>query len=365
MFRTLTNGSLIQVIGDPHFGRKFINGVPLNRRGEREAGQMKLFRSLMNNLVEDGDSDVGVPDREVEAVIMMGDLFDQFKVDNNILLEVYEVIAEASWNHEDVEFFMIQGNHDVTRDNESVSSFEVLARMLNHRANVTFVTTPEYHTTKSGDTIVMFPYDAFDKSAEAARLAKFWNTSHISAAFGHWDIEDFGNDHNLIPIKELAPIVDYIFTGHVHTPTTWWVTKDGYHMDETIITETFDKITRIEVIGSMQPYSHGEDPMGKMYVTVDLETYQDAISKHPDWYHNHALRIILKKGEELPLNIDAMQIAYKFVDENEQDEVEAKMEVFSFKTLFDDCLKENNVTDEQIETVWDKYQEKSRDAQEA
>jgi len=52
------------LIGDPHLGRDFRNGTPLNRRGEREAMQLAQFKE-----------ELATPD--VHLIVMVGDLFDK------------------------------------------------------------------------------------------------------------------------------------------------------------------------------------------------------------------------------------------------------------------------------------------------
>jgi len=360
MFHTLTNGNVIHLIGDPHFGRKFLNGVALHRRGEREQMQAWQFNDLMINITNaDGI--------KAKAVVMMGDLFDQFKVDNNTLLTVYDLIAKAAWTHEDVTFFMIQGNHDVTRDTESTSSFDVLERMLIHRPNVVFIKEPTQYTIngdagRPSDLLLLFPYDAFSTSNELAlgEIDLLFGRK-VSAAFGHWDVEDFGgNNANLIPAAVLAPYCDYIFTGHVHTPKLWVLKKDGSQYPQ--ISEPH---VTVVVVGSMQPYSHGEDPNNNLYVTLPLETITQRLLKDPTEFHHKCVRVLLKKGEEIPTDLDVMQISFKYVDEDEKEENEVKMEIFSFRELFMSCMTENEISEETAESVWSKYQERNRDAQEA
>ena len=358
MFVRLNSGALLTLIGDPHFGRKFVNGVPLNRRGDREESQKELFKNLMFNL----DLGEDVP-TQVSAVVMMGDLFDGFHVDNDTLVEVYTIIAQAANRAPDVPFFMIQGNHDITRNAELKSSFDVLERMLIHKENVIFVKEPtRYYLKNTNDLLLFFPYDAFAKQADLAREEiALGGADKVAAAFGHWDIEDFGKDDNLIPLKELAPVCDYIFTGHVHTPKMWVVNQQGLPP----VGGELEKLCTVNVVGSMQPYTHGEDPTGVMYRTLTLAEVNKAIEAEPDVFHNVCLRVVLKKDEELPENLDVLQLAVKYVDDENQEENEVKMEIFSFKALFDQCMIENNVPADTIKVVWGRYQEKNKDAQDS
>jgi len=48
------SGKKVQVLGDQHFGRKFTNGVPIHRRGEREK---MMIRHLCKHML-DMDCDI-------------------------------------------------------------------------------------------------------------------------------------------------------------------------------------------------------------------------------------------------------------------------------------------------------------------
>jgi len=114
----------------------------------------------------------------------------------------------------------------------------------------------------------------------------------------------------------------------------------------------------VQAVGSMQPYTHSEDPDGLLYVTKTLEEYQEAVDKDPQAFHHNCLRILLKQGEELPDDIDCLQFTYKVVKEDgEQEELEVKMEDFDFKKLFKDTLLAHDVDEEYIEEIWKTYKE--------
>jgi hypothetical protein len=121
----------------------------------------------------------------------------------------------------------------------------------------------------------------------------------------------------------------------------------------------------VVVVGSMQPYSHGEDPNNNIYVTVPLEIITQRLLKDPTEFHNKCVRVLLKKGEEIPANLDVLQLSFKYVDQDEKEENEVQMEIFSFRELFMGCMTENEIPEETAEAVWSKYQERNRDAQDA
>jgi len=331
--------STIAVIGDPHFGKKFLNGVDLSRRGEREQSQYEDFRNQM--------TDIG----EARTVIVMGDLFDQFRIEIDTLCSVTAIICQAAVSHPDVDYFILQGNHDITRNKETWSSFDLAERMCGFADNIHFVKEIEYHSTSDGsDTLMLIPYDAFTSAADLVSAQKFWKLNEIAAAFGHWDIEDFGHTHNLIPLKELGSMVtDHIFTGHIHTPSEFSHEGDNGPI-------------KVTVVGSLQPYTHGEDPTEKYYVTRTLAQYEAAIAADPLAFHNKVLRLYLKDDEQVPDNVDALQFSFKYVDKDNQEEVEVKTETFSFRGLFDESMTENEVPPDVAQGIWNRYEEIASDA---
>ena len=73
------------LLGDPHLGRKFVTGVPLDRRGDREKMQMEQFE----------DEVIGIPPGR-HFHVCMGDLFDKHTVDNKWVDFAYETYRQAA-----------------------------------------------------------------------------------------------------------------------------------------------------------------------------------------------------------------------------------------------------------------------------
>ena len=343
--------SMLKLIGDPHLGKEFVTGVPLHRKGERERSQFAHFRNELLDLTFDG--------RKAATCIIMGDIFDKFIVNHNVLMETFLILADAAYLNPDVTYIILQGNHDVSRDMEKISSFQVLMSMLSHLGNIEFIQDVQIiYTADGSDGLMLVPYDAFKSARQLVEEQQVWKTNDLIAAFGHWDIECFdGKDFNLIPLEQLAPLVDYIYTGHIHAEQDFVVDKQGQRLVHTNLEQTSFPIVLVTVTGSMQPCSHAEDPLGRIYVTVTLEQYQDAIAKDSKIFHNKFLRFDLKKGEELPPDIDAQSITFRYFTEVQSDEVEVKMAVFNFQTLFEETFKENEVPDDTTKKVWSEYEE--------
>jgi len=325
------------VIGDPHLGKKFTNGVPLDRRGEREAHQYETFRVSLHAAAE-----------ESSLVVMMGDLFDQYMVEGSDLYETYLIYKEVAEAHPAVRFVLIRGNHDVSRYIARRSSFDILAAMLEKFNNIIVVLQPIL-LKENSDVYLFFPYDAFQSTRELLTgiMRQFTTPGEkYTAIFGHWDIESFGgSDYNLCPFDLLAPtLVDggKIITGHVHEAQIF-----------TIPDETFQVI----VTGSMLPYSHGEDSNGNIYVTMTLAEFEAA----PISFRDKSVRLLLRPGQVPPDNIDALQISHKYVDDNKVEETEVRMTNFSFKELFEKVFSEHGLDEEVTNAYWEKYKEKNTD----
>lgn len=345
MLKQISN-SLVKLIGDPHLGKKFITDVPLDRRGEREKFQGQKFLSELHDLDKDGV--------RARTCIIMGDLFQDFEVPSSVVYQAFQALASAAILNEDVTYVILQGNHDVTRNTSSKSSLELLECMLGHINNILIVREVEIVITADGsDPLLMVPYDAFTSAKDLVELQLPMINSafqgRVAAAFGHWDIEQFDEDntHNLVPKEQLCEITDLIVTGHVHK----YQEKDLGDGKTLLVT------------GSMLPYSHGEDPNGVFYTTVTLKEYNDAVEKDPRVFHDKSLRILLEDGEEPPVDFDCYQFAIKRGKKvTTSEDVEVVIADFSFKKLYDECMKDNAVEQELSDSYWDRYQELTTDA---
>lgn len=318
-----------RLIGDPHQGRVYRSGVPLHRRGEREQLNRDTFLSAMLELPED-----------VEMVVIVGDLFDKFVVDPATLLFVYEILAEAADVYPHIQFIVLRGNHDASRDTALRSSFDILFHLLDWSGVIELV-REEPHTTKIGeDRFLFLPWHPFQTAREMAKKAP---DGKYTAAFGHWDIESFGgDDHNLIPTEELSEITELAITGHVHQRQEF--ERNGI---------------KVLVTGSLLPQAHGEDLTGEMFVTVDLEDLD------PDEVKDKCVRVVLKPGEELPADLDCLHLTVKRVNEQKEevDLDQVEMAGFHLETLWREAAAENSVSLAQTNRFWGLLS-KSMEAQE-
>lgn len=310
----------LKILGDPHLGRVFRNGVPLHRRGEREKAQWDQFREHLFS-VKKGDIHV-----------CMGDLFDNFIVPPEVVMATAELYNSAALANSQTHYIIIRGNHDASRDAYRKSSFDLFNMLVRHNQNVVVV--------QSWGTIVgkygFVPWDPFKSAAEL--VAEMPQDHPYEAIFGHWDIQSFsGNDHNLIPLEQLARLTKRVYTGHVHRPSE-------FEYGDMLVTVT----------GSMQPYAHGEDPDDALYVTKTLAE----VEADPEAYKDKCLRILLQPGEVPPDDIDCLQLAWKRIDAPDDDGPPPEVEVgkFDFAQLFRETLRDRGVKETVIDDLWASYE---------
>ncbi len=311
----------IKVLGDVHAGKKFINDVPLHRRGERER---MVLDQLRDELV------VG---SEILAHIQVGDLFDAFEVPNAVVLEVANLYILAAIENPYCQYVVYCGNHDKSRDTSKASSFDIFAAIVQDHVRV--IEDPTIGTF-GGHTIGFMPWHPFKSAKELAEeLASMFQqvgaTEKLDAVFAHCDFESFGgNEYNVLPTETLALITETVVTGHVHTPET-------FQRHGVTVTGT----------GSMAPYSHSEDKQNLLYVTLDFEEFTAAPKI---LFENKYVRVRLKKGQEIEEIPNCLGFKTVLVGESENDSEEADISVelkdFNTRDIFVNCLVEKEVSTE-------------------
>jgi len=307
----------VWLIGDPHIGIDFDKrGTPITRRGDRERLQLQQFVEELN--------------QDVRVNVMVGDLFDKPVVDIKLVHYVYDAYREAALNRPGTTFVLLAGNHDLFRQLKDPKtgkllrgSFHALARMLLHIPNVIVVTEPQII-----EDIVFFPWQWDITSNE--QVLQYSKLPKI--AVGHWDLLDFGgnNDH-LCPVDSLHTLgVKEIYSGHMHTA--------GNYGD-------------VICTGSMQPYTHAEDPEQTMYRTLTLQELEQT---DPSSLVDMNVRILLESGEELP-EVDCLSLTVKRIGEPDSVEVsEVGTGSFDLKATLFRNMNELGVIDPiQIE-IWEK-----------
>lgn len=303
------------LLGDPHLGRTFIHGVPLNRRGEREAMQWEQFTKHIIN-------------PEGDLHICMGDLFDKAIVPYSVILNAAYAYATAASLHPDVQFVILKGNHDWQRDLERPSAFDVFKRIVNDIPNI-HVVSEHYQIGKN-------LFCAWHPTIPAAKMVTDY-AYDSEIVYGHWDIEDFGGENlNLIPTKEMKALRIYkAYTGHIHKP-------QQFERDNVDVT----------VVGSMQPYAHGEQINDDLYVTYTKK----ALAKiNPSSYRNKCVRVDLSASELLDTDVDCLQLTVR-KERKDGEKIEVTLGDFNMTDLFKDSFKEAGVSDTVTDSLLGKYE---------
>lgn len=321
------NGLTVNVIGDPHVGRTFRTGVPLHRLGDREEMVWQDFQQQLET--------------SAEVTVIMGDLFDKFVVPPEAVLRASEILLSAS--REKKLICILRGNHDASRDANKKSSFELLERLCWHDSQIIFVNDYKFLSVKNGGYLHLFGWQPFVSAADAvAEVAKGWDLSKLDpqsdvpVAFGHWDITQHGEDtHNLIPLEALANLgVTKVFTGHIHKAEAF--TRNGME---------------IHVVGSMQPYAHGEEPDGSMlYMTLTPEQAEDMLAGDEDIFADSNVRILLIDGAEYPREFNCLSRTFKrslsgVAKVDEDGNAVAAYDTFDLRTMISTTLTEFGVSE--------------------
>ncbi len=294
------------LIGDQHLGRRFVTGVPLDRRGDREAMIWEDFTKALS--------------KPASFTILMGDLFDRPTVPLKLILDVYNAFVDSASGKTTI--VVIAGNHDLTRTAEGVSAFDILAELLSFENNVWVV---KDEPLALGDRLYV-PYSPVKSAKEM--IAPFVGQT-FEAVYGHWDVAF--SEHNLIPVEELQQITKVAFTGHIHKPEV----------------RTYGDLT-VNVVGSLQPFAHGEeivdDPRQPNYYTVEL----DELATVP---RNSVVRVILDPDATLPDDVDFLQITTKRRRDLDEEVEGVSYEEFDIEKLFIESLQTEGVSEKTIELL--------------
>ena len=325
----------VYILGDPHLGKKFSTGVPLHRRGDREEMQKKQFE----------DEVIGIkPGRHFH--VCMGDLFDKFTVANHWVDFAYETYRQASIQNPSVEYIIIQGNHDASRDKSLVSSFQIFAQLCESLKNVTVLTKHPIFRQHFGLNFLFVPWVPFQTSSELLEVEfKALNKAKNSpfVAFGHWDKVSHGEEgcDNLIPFDHFDyDSCDGVVTGHFHLA------------ERTII-----KNIEIFISGSMQPYAHGEeraDVSDPMYLTHSRQEVLDNLEVDKNFYQQKVLRVVLEEGEPPLADIDCFALTHKKAQQlGEDGSLDVEVDAFNLEELFKSVMAEKNVSLDLTNELWE------------
>lgn len=260
--------SQVKLLGDPHLGRRFRTGVPLHRLGERETMVGEQFLAELR-----------VPPG-TELHVNMGDLFDKFIVPVEIVIWAADRYIEAAAAAPNTTFVVLRGNHDVSRDTERKSSFDLFTRLVANVPNIKVVGDTPLRIGTRG----FVGYHPFTPTIElVAGLG-----AGLEEVYGHWDVVDFGGD-NVIPTSTMRDQgIQRAITGHDHVARTF--NQHGVH---------------VTVTGSMQPYTHAEDPEGWLYRTLSLAELKELSAEELEHLN---VRLKLTEHESIPDDLNCLSI---------------------------------------------------------
>lgn len=287
----------IQTIGDPHLGRVFKTGVPSERLGEREKTLFNTLHKLMNPT-----------DPLVKDVVIPGDLFDKFIVSPTVVLTAYSIICTAIDRNPTVRYTILPGNHDLSKDVDKKSSYELLYNMLLPLALprdnlIVLLDQPAYATIngEDGSLLVILDFVAYHPFPEQRvsfedRSAECWSEAEHIISFGHWDSLDI-LDSGYTPCQDTLDNSSLVVSGHEHSYKLY-----KYPFDKSGSPVLFT--------GSMQPYSHAEDPDNLIYVTID----QDNIDQYygSDALKFKCVRIYCDSNFALKENLTCLALSYLY-----------------------------------------------------
>ena len=275
-------------IGDPHIGRRFTTGVPSHRIGDREEFLFSTFKRLLNPT-----------DPLITKIVIVGDLFDKFIVNPTYVYDTYEVFKQVS---DKIDVYLIPGNHDLSKDVTKKSSFQLLTITVSGLDNIHVIEKNESHTIEYDGWDLHFYFDCYnpfeDCNVEPGLLARLKSTGPLISV-GHWDSLSI-LDKGYIPTQDLLNLSDVVVSGHEHTYREY-----EYPFDK--------QKNKVLFTGSMQPYSHAEDPDSEIYMTIkeaDLVKYDAAKS-----FQYKCLRIECSPLFVLTESIDCFALTHKVIEE--------------------------------------------------
>lgn len=203
----------LTIINDTHLGVKRNAGAtPESNKALRDY-QFNHLSKLLDTAKE-------------SCLIVNGDLFDTFLVDNETLLLTYTQFVSFLSNTEN-QLILVAGNHDLSRDSSKLSSFHLLCSLLEGQGNFSSVFQP----TRFSDCVYIVPHLVDQEAFNAALkdIPKCESTKGIVLLHANFDngFAD-GLDHSLNMSREQAQdLISKNWTlvfGHEHQSRT--VLKD-------------------------------------------------------------------------------------------------------------------------------------------
>lgn len=283
------HGVQFKFIGDVHAGKKF-----RTYQSKRQLREDMLYDELIRQL-KDGE--------RCKYTIIVGDLFDSFRVSNEAVKRVYDILTTNGKN-----VIVIPGNHDIANDKTRVSSYDILAEML--KGSKVDVVTKSKVIELNNISIYLDAYNPFAKSA-----IRFDKNKPLLLV-GHWDDPRIKSSKRPLALDHAEVVV----SGHIHKP-------------ERFLFKGVDWV----YTGAIQPLAHDEDPEGDIYVTLeytemDKVIRSDTLMEEMGFPKKH-VRINCYPGYSLPVDIDCISLTYNPIYQEETKDVIEDVTDFSTKYL--------------------------------
>lgn len=195
----------IKILNDLHLGVQRSAGTTL-------ASRAALHKFQIQELVHLLDSQ-----DDCEVVLVNGDLFDTFNVPTNVLRDTYFAFREFLSTHPNTKLYLSEGNHDLSKDNQKVSSLRFLHELLSADFDVTLISGASQEITEG---VLVVPHirrqDDFEKLL--GNLPTKTKYLLLHANYNNPFAGEF--DHSLNVTKEMADTLHeqgcFLIFGHEH-----------------------------------------------------------------------------------------------------------------------------------------------------
>ena len=223
----------------------FIADIHLSKYGqdklEETTGLPERLDSIKNALYEVGDY---CYDNDIEKIVMGGDLYHNKSIVYSI---AQEIMIDFFEQYEDLEFIIVDGNHDLSGKGQNVVS---ALRPLSKCENVEWVTES---STRFNDVIyIPYSHDVVNqvKTNSGRILISHFGLSEGVLSSGMSIISD-------VSVKDLMNKYELVLLGHYHKP-------------QEIIQSNF----QLYYVGSLIQLDWGEKGEEKRFLVVDTDTMQ-------------------------------------------------------------------------------------------
>lgn len=197
---------MIRVINDIHADPARVGGTTEASREALQSYAVNQFRNLLAH------------SREANYLIILGDLFNKVRVDNWVLLEVFDALRDFVSATPECEVILVRGNHDSkSKERQSICSLELLAELL--QGDIVFVFDKPYQFQHEGKFHLIIPH-MFNQEQFDAELSEV--TDAVDFLYIHANIDNpfATGDHSLNISKDQIKTLNdkgvTVICGHEH-----------------------------------------------------------------------------------------------------------------------------------------------------